>query len=402
VLVMTVSSLPALRGRNGPLSSRSIVSRFAPCPRLVTLRQTFVRLPRPGRPNMSNATSAALTPGQDLPAITTAQGGLSRLAMARLKNAGVPVAPLLKRVGLTPELIADPEARLSVRSQVTLLDEAATALKDDCIGFTLARDFDPRDLGLLYYVMASSQSLGEALKRLARYSKITNEAVVFGYREANRLTISLSYSGVPRHSDRHQIEFCMFAVIRICRLLTGRHLVPQHFTIAHHRSENTSEMSRFVGTKVQFGTGTDEFSLEFDTRELPLIHSDNRLNDLLLKYCELGLAHRRDDLSQLRSKVENAISSRLPHGRVLVGDIAPTLGMSPRTLERKLSEEGLNFTEVIQQLRRDLAVRYLKERNLHVSKIAWLLGFHEVSSFTHAFKRWTGKTPSQMRAADAY
>ena len=402
MLVMTVSSLPALRGRNGPLSSRSIVSRFAPCPRLVTLRQTFVRLPRPGRPNMSNGTSAALTPGQDLPAITTAQGGLSRLAMARLKNAGVPVAPLLKRVGLTPELIADPEVRLSVRSQVTLLDEAATALKDDCIGFTLARDFDPRDLGLLYYVMASSQNLGEALKRLARYSKITNEAVVFGYREANRLTISLSYSGVPRHSDRHQIEFCMFAVIRICRLLTGRHLVPQHFTIAHHRSGNTSEMSRFVGTKVQFGTGTDEFSLEFDTRELPLIHSDNRLNDLLLKYCELGLAHRRDDLSQLRSKVENAISSRLPHGRVLVGDIAPTLGMSPRTLERKLSEEGLNFTEVIQQLRRDLAVRYLKERNLHVSKIAWLLGFHEVSSFTHAFKRWTGKTPSQMRAADAY
>jgi AraC-like DNA-binding protein len=76
--------------------------------------------------------------------------------------------------------------------------------------------------------------------------------------------------------------------------------------------------------------------------------------------------------------------------------------MSRRTLERKLSEEGLNFTEVIQQLRRDLAVRYLNERNLHVSKIAWLLGFREVSSFTHAFKRWTGKTPSQMRAAEAY
>jgi hypothetical protein len=123
---------------------------------------------------------------------------------------------------------------------------------------------------------------------------------------------------------------------------------------------NTAEMSRFVGTKVQFGTGTDEFSLKFDTRELPLIHSDNRLNDLLLKYCELGLAYRRDDLSQLRTKVENAISSLLPHGRVVVGDIAHTLGMSLRTLERKVSEEGLNFTEVIQQLRRDLAVRYLK------------------------------------------
>ena len=95
---------------------------------------------------------------------------------------------------------------------------------------------DPREIGLLYYVMASSRTLGEALKRLARYSKITNEALVFGYREGNRLIISLSYSGVPRHSDRHQIEFCMFAAIRICRMLTGQNLVPQYFSIAHHRS----------------------------------------------------------------------------------------------------------------------------------------------------------------------
>ena len=284
---------------------------------------------------MSNGTSAALTPGQDLPAITTAQGGLSRLAMARLKKAGVPVAPLLKRVGLTPELNDDPEMRLSVRSQVTLLDEAATALKDDCIGFTLARDFDPRDLGLLYYVMASSQSLGEALKRLARYSKITNEAVVFGYREANRLTISLSYSGVPRHSDRHQIEFCMFAVLRICRVLTGQQLVPQHFSIAHHRSGGTSEMARFVGTNVQFGADTDEFALHVGARELPLIHSDSYLNDLLLKNCESALAHRKSDLSQLSTRVENAISSLLPHGRVILGDIARSLGMSKRDARTK-------------------------------------------------------------------
>jgi hypothetical protein len=113
---------------------------------------------------MSNGTPSILTTGQDLPAVTTAQGGLSRLAIARLERAGVPVAPFLKRVGLTPELIADPEARLSVQSQVALLDEAAAALKDDCIGFTLARDFDPRDLGLLYYVMASSQTLGGGIE----------------------------------------------------------------------------------------------------------------------------------------------------------------------------------------------------------------------------------------------
>jgi AraC-like DNA-binding protein len=351
---------------------------------------------------MSHWSSSALNSEPDLASIPMAQGGLSRLAVARLESAGVPMAPLLRRVGLTPELIADPKERLNVQSQIRLLDEAAIALKDDCLGFTLARDFDPREIGLLYYIMASSRTLGDALKRVARYSKITNEALVFGYREGNRLVINLSYSGVPRHSDRHQIEFCMFGLLRICRLLTGQNLVPQHFSISHHRSEAIPEMARYVGTKVEFSADRDEFALNVDAGKLPLVHSDTYLNDLLLKYCEAALADRRGDISQLRTKVENAISSVVPHGRVLMEDVARSLGMSDRTLSRKLSDEGLNFTEILQQLRRDLAVRYLDDRKLHVSKIAWLLGFHEVSAFTHAFKRWTGKTPSQMRTAGAY
>jgi hypothetical protein len=87
---------------------------------------------------MSNRSSSLLNSEQGLASIPMAQGGLSRLAVARLESAGVPVAPLLSRVGLTPELIAEPEERLSVRTQIALLDEAATALKDDCLGFTLA------------------------------------------------------------------------------------------------------------------------------------------------------------------------------------------------------------------------------------------------------------------------
>ena len=87
---------------------------------------------------------------------------------------------------------------------------------------------------------------------------------------------------------------------------------------------------------------------------------------------------------------------------MVVDDVARSLGMNNRTLARKLSDEGLNFTETLQHLRRDLAVRYLDDRKLHISKIAWLLGFHEVSAFTHACKRWTGKTPREMRTAGAF
>jgi AraC-like DNA-binding protein len=345
------------------------------CAKHLFVAAMVVAIAPAGGSRMSNRSSSAPNSEQGLASIPMAGGGLSRLAVARLESAGVPVAPLLRRVGLTPELIADPEQRLSVQSQIRLLDEAAIALKDDCLGFTLARDHDPREIGLLYYVMASSQTLGDGLRRVARYSRITNESLVVGYREGNRLVINLSYSGVPRHSDRHQVEFCMFGVLRICRLLTGQNIVPQHFSIAHHRSGGTSEMARFVGMKVEFGADTDELALKLDARDLPLIHSDPYLNDLLLKYCEAALADRRGDESQLRTTVENA---------------------------RKLSDERLNFTEILQQLRRDLAVRYLDDPKLHVSKIAWLLGFRQVSAFTHAYKRWTGKTPRQMRTAGAY
>jgi AraC-like DNA-binding protein len=160
-------------------------------------------------------------------------------------------------------------------------------------------------------------------------------------------------------------------------------------------------MARFVGTKVEFGADADEFALNIEARELPLTHSDPYLNKLLLKDCEAALADRKENASQLRTRVENAISSMLPHGRVLVEDIALSLGMSKRTLTRKLADEGSNFSEVFEQLRHDLAVRYLRDRKLHVSKIAWLLGFNEVSAFTHAFKRWTGMTPREMRTAGA-
>jgi AraC-like DNA-binding protein len=160
-------------------------------------------------------------------------------------------------------------------------------------------------------------------------------------------------------------------------------------------------MARFVGTAVEFGATTDEFALNANARELPLIHAEPYLNNLLLKYCEVALTDRRGNVSQLRTRVENAISSLLPHGRVVVDDVARSLGMSTRTLARKLSDEGLNFTEVLQQLRRDLAVRYLDDPKLHISKIAWLLGFNDVSAFTHAFKRWTGKPPSQIRTTAA-
>ena len=134
--------------------------------------------------------------------------------------------------------------------------------------------------------------------------------------------------------------------------------------------------------------------------ELPLVDADKRLSKILLKVCEESLNARKSNVSALRIMVENAITPLLPHGTARADVVAQALGMSERTLARRLAEEGTTFLEIQRVLKASLARRYLEEENFPISKIAWLLGFEEASSFTHACKRWTGKTPKQLRMAE--
>jgi AraC-like DNA-binding protein len=117
-----------------------------------------------------------------------------------------------------------------------------------------------------------------------------------------------------------------------------------------------------------------------------------------LRNTEEALAHRPAHGATLRSNVENAITPLLPHGKASAGEVARQLGMSHRTLARRLAAEQLTFSEIQTELKTDLAKRYLRDGDLPISQIAWLLGYREVSAFTHAFRRWTGTAPRQSRA----
>jgi AraC-like DNA-binding protein len=342
-----------------------------------------------------NATQRSTKQLADLP---TVQGALTRLAANHLRQSGIALKPLLARVGLTIEQVDDPEQWVSARSQTDLLEVAAEALHEDSLGLVLAQEFDCRDLGLWYYVLASSETLGQALQRGARYSRIGSEALVLDYREAREPVLRLSYSGIPRHADRHQMEFCIAAVVCMCRQLTGRRLVPKRVSLVHVRSGDTFAFTRYLGTAIEFGSEADEIVFPAGAAELALVNADPRLNRILLKVCEESLSARRSNVSPLRVLVENAITPLLPHGTARAEVVAKKLGMSERTLARRLAEQGLTYLEILQELRASLAVRYLEQETLPISRIAWLLGFEEPSSFSHACRRWTGKSPKELRA----
>jgi AraC-like DNA-binding protein len=133
-------------------------------------------------------------------------------------------------------------------------------------------------------------------------------------------------------------------------------------------------------------------------RDVPVVSADPYLNELLTRNFEQALARRRRR-NGFRSEVENAMIRQLPHGSANATDIARTLGMSARTFARRLADEGTTFSDIRGAVRRALARQYLADRGVSISQVAWLLGYREVSAFTHAFKRWTGRTPRQARAA---
>ncbi len=122
---------------------------------------------------------------------------------------------------------------------------------------------------------------------------------------------------------------------------------------------------------------------------------------MLISYGEEAIANRDGRRGSFRPAVENVVAPLLPHGKAQAGEVACRVGVSQRTLARRLSTEGTTFSELVDELREDLADRYLADDHLAISQIAWLLGYREVASFSHAYKRWTGKTPRTMRAASA-
>jgi len=333
-----------------------------------------------------------------LSALPTATGQIARHAYARARKAKIELAPLLEEAGVTRQQIEDQDSRITVRAQIKFLNAVANALQDPLLGFHLAQSADLRELGWLYYVAASSETLDDVLQRAARYSSTANEGLSLKYRVGPDIRIELGYVGVDRHFDRQQIECFMTVLLRLCRQLTGLRMVPNRLRLVHRCNSGRSEFAAYFGGNVDFSASVDELTFARRTKDMVVVSADRYLNRLLVASCEEALSRRPISRGSFRSTVEKAIVPLLPHGEARAPEIAKRLGLSQRTCARRLSSEGLTFSQVLDALRGDLARQYLADQDLSISRIAWLLGYQEVSTFTHAFKRWTGKTPREARS----
>jgi len=323
---------------------------------------------------------------------------MTRVAFAHCKSSGIATAPLLERAGLSRRQIDDPKVRVRVRDQIEFLNLVSVAANDELLGFHLAQACEPRAVGLYFYVLASSETVQDVCQRAARYSSLVNEGVVQHYIDGKTIGIRTHFTGVSRYHDRHQVEFWTATVVRMLRELTGVHLNPQRVCFVHPGAQSAREMTRFFGCDVEFGAAVDEVVYARSAGELPLLNADPYLNRVLVAICEEAFAHRTTNSGSMRTRVENEIAALLPHGKARAANIARRLGFSQRTLARHLAGEGTHFSDLLTAIRRDLATRYLKDENLSMSQIAWLLGFQDLGAFSHAFKRWNGTAPRNAAA----
>jgi AraC-like DNA-binding protein len=293
--------------------------------------------------------------------------------VADLREQGRNVEKVLGNAGLDLRTVNREGARIPWLAQAKLLELAAHELEDDCYGLHLAEHVDVRDADLIAYLGLASKTLGEALNNLGRYARVFTEAVQFDLsNDSGAATVNLIPAKPTFLHYRQQTEFSTGLLLNAYRTFTGRDITPLEIAFTHHRRERLREVSRFFGCRISYGERRARIVLKAKDLAIPIPTADYRVLRILRRYGDIILKERGPSGTGLLSKVERLIVDLLPKGMARAKVIAIELGMSDRTLSRRLGEAGTSFDEILDRLRHDLAQRYLVASDLSLSEVAFL------------------------------
>jgi AraC-like DNA-binding protein len=317
---------------------------------------------------------------------------------ALLAARGRATEAVLASVGLAPAALAGPEARIDFARHAALIEAAAAALDDPCFGLHFGAGLDPLDAGAIAYLAANSPDLQAALENYRTYLATVTEGFRASLQRDGRLVRLVVTAQDPAAPPGGQCyEFALAATMNICRFVVGRRLTPRRVEMRHPRSDHRASFEKYFGVPVRFAAADYALTLEAAQLALPCRSADPRLFRIVKAYCDEALARSRRAES-FRAQVENLVASLLPTGTATTAHVAATLGVSERSLSRRLAEEGTSFRDIVQQQRRQMAHRYLDDPAIRPTQVAYLLGYAQPSAFSHAFRRWTGVSPAAYRA----
>lgn len=302
------------------------------------------------------------------------------------------------RVGVDEKRLTDPKLALDLGAYVGMMEEAAAETRNDNFGLWYGQQFQPAMLGLIGEIALASPTIGAAVANLAELFPYHQQATETRLsREGDLLRLEYRILDGCILERRQDAELTMGMFTNVFRHCLGGGWVPEEVHCEHPKPEGWREHETAFGAPVHFAQRTNAVVFRDADLHRPMPQGDlvrlTRLRDELV--CLAGTTGAVCFLDRVKGEVR----SRLPDGAPAVEAVAEVMGLARWTLQRRLGDYGLSYSDVIDDVRRDLATLHVRQRHVAIADISFMLGYSEVSAFSRAFRRWHGVSPQAFRAA---
>ncbi len=330
---------------------------------------------------------------EDKPSVT----GSSVLAVCHwLDEQGVNSRTLSESLGLDLDSLTLQDSRAPLQSFNLLLQMGAQELGDPGIGLKLGSWNDTRRMGVIGHIVFNNRTLRQGLEQYQRLASLVSEGIEVQFEICDEQACVSYRCPDPDCYLAINLERMVTQAVTRARRFVSERIYLTGVGFAHEPTAALEEYEALFGCPPTFNG--DHCYLRFDAHflDFELPQRNPYLHQALSRHVE-GLLQRLPLRRRLSVRVARLIDKLLSSGEIDAACIAEQLAMSRQTLYRKLKQEGESFQEIVERVRRDKALAYLKQGRYSLSEIAFLVGFSEQSAFSRAFKRWTGLTPAQYR-----
>jgi AraC-like DNA-binding protein len=316
-------------------------------------------------------------------------------AMARV---GADVGALLRDVGLSPEMLADPDARVASEIAFRIFEVAPVATADPLFALHAPSSMPAGAAEVLEFAGRSSRTIGEMLTRIARYYALLDDRTEMRIETSDDAARVVVRATTTPPAPRAATEMLFSYLIERARALAGADVRLRAVCFHADGPSDVSAYEAFFRAPVRFSQPLNELVLDRACLDTPIATADAALASFLDRQAEVMLA-RLPKSDSIVERLRRLVAETLQDGDLPIEAAAKRLGVSARTLQRRLGEASTSYAATSESVRRELAAQYLGNQRLAIAEVAYLLGFSQTSAFHRAFKRWTGSTPSEYRRA---
>jgi AraC-like DNA-binding protein len=320
--------------------------------------------------------------------------GAALVDFARGKGASAPV--LLARAGVTPEDIAHPDARLPIVHYAALLTTAAELCNEPAFGLKFGEAVRLEEVSIVGLIGSASATMGEGREQLNRFARLIVDAegappeMMELTRDAEGIWLELPSPIFAAHPMLIEAGFARF----VCGVTRSGRKFPHALHFKHAPPNYRDEYDRIFKVPITFSSRRNALLIDEDFLAIKLPPPNRYVFGVLCERAEKLLAELKSSQT-MRARIEATVIPILHTGDVDMATLAEMLGMSSSTLYRQLRDEGTSYEIVIDELRHTMALHFLDAKKTSVNETAYLVGFSDASAFSRAFKRWTGKPPSE-------